>query len=239
LHESDESDVKIDIFTSIAEVPFAGHPTIGTANWLYQIHKERAVTTLLTKAGRIGISYDANASGGNGRATLSLPQDFHVHQKKVDGRDGEFTLVSIVKGMSFVLVPLPSLDALKGEGAKTLVPNTYRAQNLLDDGWQVGLIGTYYYVVVEDGEKKVKVRTRMWGSREDPATGSAASALSCWLGLQKNGNELEVEITQGVEMGRQSEIGVMVRKTGDGMGIEEVLLSGTAVKVIEGSIEVE
>jgi PhzF family phenazine biosynthesis protein len=238
LHEksSPEADeVEIDIFTSKAEVPFAGHPTIGTANYLFQ--NGAGVKSLLTKAGKIGVSY----SKEEGMATLSLPQDFHRHGKtwenSLGGMRGE--LVSIVKGMSFLLVECKDLETLEKEATKTLIPDTFGSTHLLDEGWQVGLIGTYYFVVIEDGEGRVRIRSRMIGSREDPATGSAGSGFACWYALRKEGKECRFDITQGVEMGRQSEISVAIKKTEDGKGIEEVLLSGSAVKVMEGSIEVE
>lgn len=256
LHETspDASEVAIDIFTSSAEIPFAGHPTIGTANWLFQ--NGWGVERLITKAGVVGISYSWSANEGNGKgrgmAELRLPHEFHVHGKRwenesVDGlrcergtgeERGE--LVSIVKGMSFFMVQCGDLEMLGKEGMKNLV-DTFGSTHLLDEGWREGLIGTYYFTILEETQGLVKVRSRMWGSREDPATGSATSGFACWWALKNRKGETEVRfaVTQGVEMGRKSEIGVVVRKTGDGGGIEEVRLSGEAVKVMEGLIEVE
>lgn len=77
--------------------------------------------------------------------------------------------------------------------------------------------------------------------REDPATGSAASTLTCYLALQEAPAKPTTGfvVTQGVEMGRKSDISVEVTKTNDGKAIEKVVLGGTAVKVMEGSLEVE
>lgn len=238
LHEKlspDAHEVEIDIFTAKAEVPFAGHPTIGTANYLFQ--NGLCVKNLLTKAGNVGISYDE----AKGMATISLPQAFHVHAKMWDNSLGDKRgeLVSIVKGMTFLMIQCRDLDTLAKSGNQNIITDVYHSTHLLDADWQEGLIGTYYYTVLEDGAEKVRVRSRMWGSREDPATGSASSGFACWWALRKGGREVEFEITQGVEMGRKSEIGVSVRKTEDGKGIEEVLLSGGAVQVMKGEIEVE
>ena len=83
------------------------------------------------------------------------------------------------------------------------------------------------------------LRTRQHGSREDPATGSAASALSSYLALTEPGARQRVFLlTQGVEMGRRSEIGVHITLNEAGDQVEEVVLSGTAVKVMEGTLEV-
>lgn len=238
LHEKtspDAEEVKIDIFTSRAEVPFAGHPTIGTSNYLFQNGQD--AKALITKAGRIGIEYNKT----EGMATLSLPHDFHLHSKIWENSlgDAKGRLVSIVKGMSFLMVQCRDLETLKREATKTIVEDTFGSTHLLDEGWQEGLIGTYYYVVLEESEGRVKIRSRMFGTREDPATGSAGSGFACWYALKKGERKCKFDITQGVEMGRQSEVSVKVRKTEDGKGIEEVLLSGGAVKVMEGSIEVE
>ena len=106
-------------------------------------------------------------------------------------------------------------------------------------------MGTYYYVLQERNDDGVlSVRTRMFGSREDPATGSAASALISWLSLKARtaGTEraFKYEVVQGVEMGRESRIGVevMLRRKDDEVVVEEVILSGEAVEVMEGVLEV-
>lgn len=116
LHETspDASEVAIDIFTSSPEVPFAGHPTIGTANWLFQ--NGFNVKRLITKAGVVGISYSYSENEGKGRgmAELRLPHEFHVHGKRWENEfggglggergtgEGRGELVSIVRGMSFL-----------------------------------------------------------------------------------------------------------------------------------------
>ena len=82
----------------------------------------------------------------------------------------------------------------------------------------------------------------MFGSREDPATGSAASALCSYLSLQRPVEEgrgpFSFEVVQGVEMGRRSVIEVMIRRTVDGEGVEEVVLGGEAVRIMRGDIEI-
>lgn len=241
---ADASGIAIDIFTSRAEVPFAGHPTIGTANYLFR--NGSAVKTLLTKAGRVEISYKPGEWNGEGMAELSLPHDFHIHAKTWEDEAGgnmKGELISIVKGMSFFMVECRDLEVLEKQGVSNVVgqSGTFSSTQLLDERWREGLIGTYYFTVLDDGETGgvVKVRSRMWGSREDPATGSASSGFACWWALRQKSREVRFEVTQGVEMGRKSEIGVVVRKTESGDGIEEVKLSGGAVQVMEGTIEVE
>lgn len=172
-----------------------------------------------------------------------IPQDFHIHKTtyKCSLNPGvENHVTSIVKGMSFILVKLNSLEELSKAGEiKNLNTNgdTYDPSSL-DEGWKVGLVGTMYFVeqgVDEFGRKKY--RTRMFGSREDPGTGSASSVLGCYLaGLEKE-REVKFVFEQGVEMGRRNEICVEVEGKNRG-GVEKVVLSGAAVAVMEGSLEV-
>ena len=77
---------------------------------------------------------------------------------------------------------------------------------------------------------------------EDAATGSASCALACFLALYKKSasdgaGPFEFHIVQGVEMGRKSDIFVSITRTADGHNIKSVTLQGTAIKVMEGSIE--
>jgi len=150
--------------------------------------------------------------------------------------------------MSFIFVPLPDLETL-AKATVNLHAEKYSTAggtydpSPLDDGWQVGLVCTMYLVAQgEDEFGRKKYRTRMFGTREDPGTGSASSALGCYLALQEpkeiGKGPFRYAFTQGVEMGRPNEIAVEVTRGEGGEGIEEVLLSGAAVKVMEGTLEV-
>jgi len=254
--EENAGVVAIDIFTAHAEVPFAGHPTIGTSHFLLNGPSQQqkkdaredgavvltaAPSSLLTKAGKIPIS-----KLGNGVVGALIPHNVHIHAATLSTpwASRPNPIVSIVKGMTFALVELESLEALAAQNGSLWAAGTYVPDGL-DEGWNVGIVCTYFYVVVGGGGKgeAVELRTRMFGTIEDPATGSAASALSSWLSLQREtGTEekpFEYVLTQGVEMGRKSVIGLRITRTGDGKGIESVLLSGTAVEVMNGNIMVE
>lgn len=151
--------------------------------------------------------------------------------------------MSIVKGMSFIYVELPSLAELEkvslGTENGNLVVNTYQGHTSLDEGWQVGLVGTMYFVALGKEDGKWRYRTRMIASREDPGTGSASSGLAGLLALRKveggEGRE-SFGFVQGVEMGRRCEISVEIVVKGGEVG--EVYLGGSAVVVMEGSLEV-
>jgi len=117
----------------------------------------------------------------------------------------------------------------------------------------VEFLGVYLYCVtdeekdVDEGDvvlaKKIHIRSRMIeGSLEDPATGSAASSLSSFLTLTSKLEGIHrFVITQGVEMGRKSDILVdVVSKLNPEYGrvVDKIWLSGRAVQVMKGTVTV-
>jgi PhzF family phenazine biosynthesis protein len=145
--------------------------------------------------------------------------------------------------MTFIYVQLPDLKTL----SRVTIKNGHLAGDVsggaepMDEGWREGFIGTMYYVSMSNtgNGKERKYRTRMIDSWEDPGTGSASCGLACFLAKEfigeGDGREIFV-FEQGVEMGRRNEITVEVEvKRGE---IEKVWLSGEAVVVMEGTLEV-
>lgn len=238
----------INIFVTNAELPFAGHPTIGTAVFL----RPHGVDTLITKAGPIPLVETAP-----GHIQAAIPHNVRQHRRSIadlsDPAPGQLNpnpairrleldapLFSIVNGMTFALVHLPDLDHLA-----TVTPSVtpFRTDQLLDDGWQYGFLSMYYFVHIgqrdEDGKTVFSIRSRMMESFEDPATGSAACALSSYLTLRQSGLQNQTfrfEIDQGVEMGRESNI--VVEVTLRDSKIDTVKLSGTATQVMRGYVSI-
>jgi PhzF family phenazine biosynthesis protein len=148
--------------------------------------------------------------------------------------------VSIVKGITFLLIKLKNLALLREVKIENPKVGFHR---LLNGEWGEGFVSKYYFVVLGKEEGVVRVRTRMLKvAMEDPATGSTASALSAWLSLKgeergRSGGSRRFKITQGVEMGRRSVIRVEV-VVSEWKRVEGVRLSGSAVLVIEGSLRI-
>lgn len=227
-----------------AELPFAGHPTIGTACYvLGTLSPGSAKGRLHLPAGTVEAEFDGNA------AKAAIPHNVHLHvetpfsvseleklQPRLQGKQVlQIDTVSPVRGMNFVCVELPDLETL------ALVQCTgARPAAKLDCEWDVGFVGALFYVKTgsEDDGRRVKLRTRMIeGVLEDPATGSAACALGSFLSLKGRVKEVAYEMTQGVEMGRQSDIGVSVTLNDALNGVETLTLSGSSVKVMEGKVD--
>lgn len=252
-----ETEIEISIFTPTAELPFAGHPTIGTGFYIISgmagIFAAAAPSriTLRTLSGAIPVQFDCK----HHQTRLLVTHNVKVHPSFdctalkaqqpqlatvdfVNGLGAAEPICSIVKGMNFFLFEFTSVDALarlqQFPGGVAL-PEGYL-------GDYDGLLGVYSYVRLgtltsADGAvMTMRLQTRMFlGLVEDPASGSAASALGSYLALTTAGRaRVRVfEITQGVEMGRRSEIRVKVVLTEEGV-VKEVELGGGAVGVMEG-----
>lgn len=207
------ADRTMDIFTIQSELPFAGHPTIGTSHYLIHTTSQK-VTSVITKAGRIPISIDAATQN----VQAEIPHDFAHHEvtfrSKLNQIDNPIT--SIVKGMTFVLVSLPDLPTL-ARATNTLGEDSVDVSTLTK-GWDVGFAGILYFAaqgVDEFGRRKY--RTRMQADWvEDPGTGSASGALACYLALaerESGPGPFKYAFVQGVEMGRPNHISVEVTRT--------------------------
>lgn len=233
---------KYRIFMTMQELPFAGHPTIGTACYALGTFAGGAKRCRLQcTAGPVEVEFDGT------QAKCAIPHNVHLHQRSafteadlyelqpsLQGGDSHLAIgvVSPVKGMNFVCIQLRTLEDL----AKIELGKKPLAR--LDEQWNEGFVGSYFYVITKQEARQVEVRTRMMeGNLEDPATGSAASALGALLSLQQRQKFISFKITQGVEMGRQSDIGVDVTLKDSLDAVEKVELSGSTVKVMEGSID--
>ena len=153
--------------------------------------------------------------------------------RRHDGSEAEFPVVSIVDGMSFVLVRFQLvhkyLEKLRSnQGAVT--PGVAK----LDEGWTTGCLELCCYVILPDeGDEIVRIQARMieQDAGEDPATGSAASALASYHSLtelERRESKCIYEIAQGVEIGRASKLFVKVVLAGDENSVKQVLLTGSS-----------
>ena len=250
LHEALAGNRRLEIFTLKEELPFAGHPIIGTICHVCQSEEPPLESvTMLCKAGPIVGRYDPETK----LAEADIPHNVRIHETPVSGRavlksqpylsrtsvvTNELRVVSIVKGLSFVLVQVPSisphLEKLEVTGHSVDCDSV-----TLDEGWAPSFIGIYFYAVIsQSSESTVRLRTRMLvpSVGEDSATGSAASTLASFLALKDGTGDMTFHylIEQGVEMGRASEIHVRVTLDATGNAVHKVVLAGRAVRITQG-----
>lgn len=242
--ESADVLVTLRIFTPAEELPFAGHPTVGTA-------------VLLADLGRVPLDADGGASFrfGEGvgavpvrvtraadglwsaRLTAARPVDLGdappadgiaaalgLRLEDIDG----LPLRTATAGAPFTIVGLRDLDALARARADLTV-------------WEEVLTPSsapHAYLVVRTGG--TAFRARMFGPQmgivEDPATGAAATALAGYLGELDDTADgtLRWTVEQGVEMGRPSRLELEVEKAGG--RVTAVHVGGSAVRVGQGTL---
>jgi len=218
---------RIRIFNPRAEMPFAGHPTLGTA-FVLGAPLQLGVVALETQVGVVPVSLDRDESGRIVFGWMTQPVP------RIEAVDDPERVLGAV-GAERSTLPVELYD----NGARHIVvtlDDESGLASLRPDGETIAALGVTGVNCVAPG--RAGWRSRMfWANGEDPATGSAAGPIACHLarhGLVPWGDE--IVITQGVEMGRRSRL--HARATGDDGSIESVEVGGAAVVVARGEFRV-
>jgi len=237
---------KVRIFTVETELPFAGHPTLGTALFLYASESTKpAEITLDLKAGKIPVRFTANSeNAGRPRVDgqvfgemrqrdpefgtpLSRDDVARVIGIAVDEIPSEWPIQPVSTGLTFTIVPFRNRQTLSD-----LKFSYIQAVEFLRDTGA----NFFYFLCAEGREGRLEARARMFFyGGEDPATGSAAGCAASWMvqhGVAKN--DEQVVIRQGIECRRPSEM--HVRATREGERVTNVRVGGYAVEILRGTV---
>lgn len=238
--ESPRALRRLRIFTPAAELPFAGHPTVGTAMLLADLGVADDDAFVLDEGvGPVAVTVtrrDGRPAGASLRATV-LP--------RVSGSAPPPDVVAAVLSLPpEAMLTQPGPQIISGGGPTFLIAPVRDADAVarvrLDPGRWDALAGTdaqhVYVVAIDGGDVRARMFAPALGVAEDPATGAAAVALAGFLSPTMADGSHEWVIVQGVEMGRPSrlELRATVR---DGVA-ERVDLAGTAVRVADGTLRV-
>jgi trans-2,3-dihydro-3-hydroxyanthranilate isomerase len=243
---------KVRIFTPKQEIPFAGHPILGTfyiLGKLKQIPLAEPITKLFYEC-NIGIfPIELRVHKGEIlRVVMTQPKpeflgkvdspDAPVETAKALGMDrraiadAKFPIEVVSTGLPVIIVPVRTLTAVR-----SIVPNPTAITELCA---RHGANGIMVFTTVTVDEFST-VHTRMFASPigilEDPATGSASGALGAYLvqnGVVEVAITTEIIAEQGHEMDRPSRIIIQVESDDD--VIQEVKVGGEVLMVIEGTI---
>ena len=229
----------IRIFTPTMELPFAGHPTVGTAHLLAELELAQRDSSLTLEAGvrSLIVNYEENLA----RFTTAQPVDVRASTLTrtvatqllgLNERQVISHPVLASCGLPFHLIELDSLEAL---GRALPSPSAW-ADWVVPSGYEQ----IYLYVTDKTCNQEGPLRSRMFstegGIREDPATGSAAAALAGTLAADKQGpGHWRWQIHQGVEMGRPSQVFAEAEHDGNTMTIR---IAGQAVVVGSGALQI-
>jgi len=243
------NDAQVRIFTPAQELPFAGHPTVGTS---VQIASERlgvGERTVRLEEGVGLIECDVTISeGGVGRSTFPVPVvAFEVGTPApiddlaavlglapADIGFGDHRPTVYDGGLPYTLVPVSGLEAIR-----RVAPDMSRWAEVIGAS---GLHNSVYLYTCETVEPGNDFHARMFwpagGLREDPATGSAASsfvgAIAAFESLSDGIHERVIE--QGFEMGRPSLITVQTEVSG--AAVIGAAIGGSAVSISSGEIHI-
>ena len=239
---------RVRIFTVEEELPFAGHPTLGTALYLHNTAASGADEIVLDlNVGKIGVRFstDSNSRSDHVAGDVfgemrqrdpefgpTLPRDKVASVLGSDGSEiaAEWPSQIVSTGLPFAIVPIRDAKTLTN-----LNPDLVRVGALLE-----GTGARFCYFICHEerqGRREVRARMFFYGG-EDPATGSAAGCAVSWMvrhGLAKSGQQILIH--QGVEARRPSEI--FVRATGEGKKVTNVRVGGYAVEVLRGTVKLE
>jgi trans-2,3-dihydro-3-hydroxyanthranilate isomerase len=221
-----DADVRIRIFTPAAEIPFAGHPTLGTA-FVLGGPLQKTVIRLETGAGVVPVELEREGARiVFGRMQQPIPsiEPYDDAEELLDAlgvSESKLPVEVYDNGLRHVYVCLGS-----EEEVAALTPDLARlARN--------GSAQTHSCFAGKDRRWKTRMFAPGGGVAEDPATGSAAGPLALHVarhGLAPFGEELE--ITQGVEIDRPSKL--YARIEGSAEQVERVEVGGSAVIVARG-----
>ena len=240
--EKQNGGFDVRIFTPKEEVPFAGHPTLGTAYVIRREILENPVKEVILnlKVGQIPVTFtDVDGQDdilwvkqnppefGNILDSDAISRVLNIDGEEIDPR---FPIQEVSTGLPFIIVPLRTLDAIKKcridrDRYFSLIENT-EAKTIL-----VFCPETYN----PENDMNARVFVDYYGIPEDPATGSANGCLAAYLVKYRYfGNEKrDIRVEQGYEIGRPS---LLYLKSGSNDGSIEVQVGGKVEMIAKGHL---
>jgi trans-2,3-dihydro-3-hydroxyanthranilate isomerase len=229
-----ERGVRVRIFTVQEELPFAGHPTLGTAFALRAESGAKEIALELN-VGKVPVRFeDIQHQPPFGEMTQIDPVFGAIHDREAFARvtglasedfDASLPIQTVSTGLPFTVTPLRSLSVIQ----------KLRVNLSLADEYLQKTGGKFIYFVARetvDPAARLHARMMFYGS-EDPATGSAAGCTAAWMvayGVTQPDERVLIE--QGIEMLRPSRIFVRAGRSDN--RIVNVRVGGNAIEVMRG-----
>ena len=231
-----ERGVRVRIFTVQEELPFAGHPTLGTA-FALRGESGSAEIALELNVGKVPVRFDENPGQPVFGEMTQVDPEFGVkHDREALSRaiglraedlDAMLPIETVSTGLPYVITPLKSLSTIQ-----KLRVDLQRASDYLEKTGSKFL----YFVTRETVDAAARLHARMrFYNGEDPATGSAAGTAAAWMvahGVAQPDERVLIE--QGIEMQRPSRIFVRAERRDN--RIVNVRVGGNAIEVLRGEV---
>jgi trans-2,3-dihydro-3-hydroxyanthranilate isomerase len=240
---ADNGGYDMRIFTPADELPFAGHPTLGTAAVIRRELLDNAADSVLLnqKAGEIPVRFEAN---GLIWMQQKPPQFGHIYENTAavaavlglepDDIDSRYPVQEVSTGVPFIITPLKSLDAV--QRAEVNLP---AFRELIQAGQSHLAADAIFVFAPQTVQKENQLHARSFvhlhGIPEDPATGAANGDLAGWLVRHRYfGNQrINARIEQGYEINRPSLILLDAQQRGESI---EIHIGGQVQRVAEGTL---
>jgi trans-2,3-dihydro-3-hydroxyanthranilate isomerase len=225
---------RVRIFTVQEELPFAGHPTLGTA---FVLHTQTGANEIVLNlnVGPVPVRFEKRDGLPFGEMTQRNPEFGAIHDRETVARlaglqlsdFADAPIQTVSTGIPFTVAPLRSLKTL--QSFRLDVPRA--AEYLGQSGGKF-----FYFVSRETVNPKAHLHARMFFyNGEDPATGSAAGCCAAWMvahGVAPSNEQVMIE--QGLEMHRPSSI--FVRATKRDNQVVNVRVGGNCVEVFRAEL---
>jgi len=229
-----ERGIRVRIFTVREELPFAGHPTLGTAFALRGPSGADQVVLELN-VGKVPVRFEDRAGeAAFGEMTQIDPTFGMQHERDAIARatglraedfDDSLPIETVSTGLPYTVTPLKSLAVMQSLRIDLLRASEYLAKT----GGRF-----FYFVTRETADREARLHARMlFYNGEDPATGSAAGCAAAWMvahGVAKSDERVLIE--QGAEMKRPSRI--LVRAARRDNRVVNVRVGGHSVEIMRG-----
>ena len=231
-----ERGIRVRIFTVQEELPFAGHPTLGTAFTL-RGHSGAQQIVLELNVGRVPVHFEDHAAEPAFGEMTQIDPTFGVQHDRepvaratglrIEDFDDSLPIETVSTGVPFTVTPLKSLTVIQN----LHIDSQHAAEYLEKTGGRF-----FYFVTRETVARDARLHARMlFYNGEDPATGSAAGCSAAWMvahGVAAIDERVLIE--QGVEMKRPSRI--FVRSSQRDNRIVNVRVGGHAVEIMRGEL---
>ena len=229
------------IFTPGKELPFAGHPTLGTASVIQQeiIGQPVEQVTLNLQVGQIPVTFGGDILWMKQVApqfgeTLEIDQLAPVLNLDESDFDPRFPIEEVSTGLPHIIVPLKTMDGLKRARV-----DSERYFDLIENTWAKPIMifcpGGYN----EEQDLGVRMFAECFGIAEDPATGSGSGCLAGYLvrhryfgtSARRTGRNIDIRTGQGYEVNRPSTLYLKAATKEDSI---EVHVGGKVAKIAVG-----
>jgi len=227
---SEKANARVRIYTPAYEMPFAGHPTLGTSHVVRSLQKTGDALTLEMKAGvipvkAVGDRWTLQANKATWREVSESRAEL-AGMLGLEERDIAERPLWVAAGKEQLIVPVRDADAvLRAKPRADAFSRLKSVDNL-----------SMAYVVADAGDAKGTVKARFFFPKgpaivEDPATGSACANLGSWFTAMRPGVDIQRVVTQGDEILRPSDLYLAVKGG-------TVFVGGDVIELARGTLEI-